>query len=108
MNVILDLLDPRSAWEALGHEFRVLACIRLWRGEDVVRVPLAALFRQGDQWSVFLIVEGRAVTAPVSIDHRDTEFAEVTSGLSVGDLVIAPSERSDRRWLRRGKVLDPP
>jgi HlyD family secretion protein len=94
VNVILDLLEPRTAWEALGHEFRVFVRIRIWRGEDVVRVPLAALFRRGDQWAVFKVMEGGAVTTSVSIDHRDTRFAEVTEGLSPGDVVILhPSDQ---------------
>lgn len=94
VNVLLDLLDPRSAWEQLGHEYRVDVRIRLWRGMDVVRVPLAALFRQGSQWSVFKVVDGRAATTPVSIDHRDAQFAEVTGGLSPGDVVVLhPSDQ---------------
>ena len=94
MNVLLNLLDPRSAWEALGHEFRVLVRIRVWRGDDVVRVPLAALFRLGDQWSVFKVVDGKAVTSPVTIDHRNTHFAEVLEGLQPGDVVILhPSDQ---------------
>ena len=94
VNVILDLLDPRSAWEELGHEFRVFVKIRVWEGEDVLRVPLAALFRRGDQWSVFRVVDGRAVVTPVTIDHRDTKLAEVTDGLAPGDVVVLhPSDQ---------------
>lgn len=88
VNAILDLTDPRTAWERLGHEFRVFVRIRVWLGEDVVRVPLAALFRSGEQWSVFKMVDGEAVIAPVSIDHRDDVFAEATEGLAAGDIVV--------------------
>lgn len=94
VNVLLDLLDPRSAWEALGHEFRVLVRIRVWRGDDVIRVPLAALYRRGEDWSVFKVVDGRAVETPVSIDHRNAHFAEALSGLEPGDVVILhPSDQ---------------
>ncbi|MGH6926208.1 MAG: efflux RND transporter periplasmic adaptor subunit [Propylenella sp.] len=94
VNVLLDLNDQRSAWERLGHEFRVFVRIRVWRGEDVVRVPLAALFRRGPQWSVFKVVDGRAVLTPVTIDHRDSVFAEVTDGLAQGDVVVLhPSDQ---------------
>ncbi len=94
VNAILDLIDPQSAWERLGHEFRVFVRIRLWRGEDVVRVPLAALFRSGAQWSVFKVVAGRAELTPVTIDHRDAFFAEVTDGLEAGDVVVLhPSDQ---------------
>jgi HlyD family secretion protein len=94
VNVMLDLLDPRSAWEMLGHEYRVFVRIRVWRGEDVVRVPLAALFRSGAEWSVFKVVNGEAKLTPVSIDHRDTSLAEVTDGLAAGDVVVLhPSDQ---------------
>ncbi len=103
VNVILDLIDPRSAWEALGHEYRVLVRIRVWRGEDIVRVPLAALFRQGEQWAVFKVVDGRAVTTPVTIDHRDSRLAEVTDGLQPGDVVILhPSDQ-----IENGVAVEP-
>ncbi len=94
VNVMLDLLDPRAAWEALGHDYRVFVRIRIWRGDDVVRVPLAALFRSGTQWSVFKVVDGRAVLTPVTIDHRNTTHAEVTEGLEAGDVVVLhPSDQ---------------
>jgi HlyD family secretion protein len=94
VNVRLDLLDPQAAWERLGHEFRVYVRIRVWRGEDVIRVPLAALFRRGADWAVFRVVNGKARATPVSIDHRNTEFAEVLEGLSPGDIVILhPSDQ---------------
>jgi HlyD family secretion protein len=94
VNVVLDLMDPRAAWERLGHEFRVFVRIRVWRGEDVVRVPLAALFRSGDQWSVFKVVDGHAELTPVAIDHRDNSFAEVADGLAAGDVVVLhPSDQ---------------
>jgi HlyD family secretion protein len=94
VNVLLDLLDPRSAWEALGHEFRVMVRISVWRGDDVVRVPLSALYRRGDGWTVFRVVDGRAVETAVRIDHRDARFAEVVEGLEPGDTVILhPSDQ---------------
>jgi HlyD family secretion protein len=88
VNVLLDLIDPPDLWSRLGHEFRVYARITVWRGEDVVRVPLAALFRSGPEWAVFRVSEGRAVLTAITIDHRDASEAEVTSGLSPGDVVV--------------------
>lgn len=94
VNVILDLLDPHSTWQTLGNEYRVFVRIVTWRGEDVVRVPLAALFRRGDQWSAFKVVNGTAEMTSVAVDHRDRRFAEVKAGLAPGDVVILhPSDQ---------------
>jgi HlyD family secretion protein len=88
VNVILDPVDSGAGWERLGHEFRVYARIRVWRSENVVRVPLAALFRRGEEWAVFRVADGEAVLTPVVIEHRDQRLAEVSQGLSDGDVVI--------------------
>jgi HlyD family secretion protein len=88
VNVVLDPVDSGAGWERLGHAFRVYARIRVWRGENVVRVPLAALFRRGEEWAVFRVVDGEAVLTPVAIDHRDERLAEVSDGLSEEDVVI--------------------
>ncbi len=94
VNVVLDLVEPPTDWRRLGHAFRVYARIRLWQGEDVVRVPLAALFRRGAQWSVFRVADGVAVLTPVTIDHRDTQHAQVVDGLAPGDTVVLyPGDR---------------
>ncbi|MYZ48200.1 efflux RND transporter periplasmic adaptor subunit [Propylenella binzhouense] len=93
VNTVLDLVAPAAQTKRLGHEYRVDVRIVLWRGE-VVRVPLAALFRQGADWAVFKVVDGKAALTRVKIDHRNTAQAEVTAGLSPGDVVILhPSDR---------------
>ena len=90
----LDLIDPREAWKRLGHDFRVMVHITTWQSDGVVRVPLGALFRKGSDWTVFRVVDGKAVTTTVELGHRNNEFAEVTEGLAVGDsVVLHPSDR---------------
>ena len=65
-----------------------------WSGEDILTVPVGALFRQGEDWAVFSLKDGRASTAIVKIGHRNGRMAEVLSGLSSGDRVILhPSDR---------------
>jgi HlyD family secretion protein len=94
VKVILDLLDPRLAWESLGNEYRVFVRIREWRGENAVRVPLAALYRVGDAWSVFRVADGKAAQTSVKLGRRNARFAEVLDGLSTGDTVILhPSDQ---------------
>lgn len=94
VNVELDLLDPPESWRKLGHDFRVFARIVVWRSDSVLLVPLSALFRQGEDWAVFAIADGEAVVTTVEIGHRNSRFAEVTSGLELGQRVILhPSDR---------------
>ena len=94
VDATLDISDPYEKWQGLGHEYRVMAHIRTWKGGDVVKVPVGALFRRGADWSVFRVVDGKAKLTKVLLDHRNTHFAEVLSGLSEGDTVVLhPSDQ---------------
>lgn len=93
VNVLIDFTDPSEMWSALGDEFRVEVRIVIWERDDVVKVPTSSLFRQKDQWAVFLSEDGRAVLREVQIGRRNGLEAEVLEGLSEGDRVIAyPSD----------------
>ncbi|NNE24040.1 MAG: HlyD family efflux transporter periplasmic adaptor subunit, partial [Rhizobiales bacterium] len=96
VNVLLELTDPPQDWAALGHEFRVFVKIAQWQSNDVLRAALSALFRDGNDWAVYKLVEGRAQLTGISIDHRNAHVAEVVGGLNEGDEVILyPSDRVD-------------
>jgi HlyD family secretion protein len=74
--------------KALGDGYRVEARITLWEGADVVQVPESALFRQGEQWAVFLAQDGKARLRPVKLGQRNGLRAQVLEGLVPGDTVI--------------------
>jgi HlyD family secretion protein len=94
VDVFLDVIDPHDIWKRLGHEFRVMVHIPVWREPDVVRVPLGALFRSGNEWQVYVVEEGRARIRPVAIGQRNNEWAQLVDGLAVGETVILhPSDR---------------
>ena len=94
VDATLDIADPYEKWEGLGHQYRVMAHIRTWRGGDVVQVPVGALFRRGADWQVFRVVGGKAVLTKVLLGHRNNRSAEVLSGLGEGDTVVLhPSDR---------------
>jgi HlyD family secretion protein len=94
VETILEFTDPPEMWRRLGHEFRVIVRISVWRQDDVVQVPLGALFRQGAQWAVYVFDEGRAVLRNVEIGERSLEAAQIISGLSPNERVILhPSDR---------------
>ena len=91
--VILDVADPASAPE-LGDGFRVVAHINVWEGRDVVSVPVAALFRQANDWAVYRVTGSRAMIQRIEIGRRNESYAEVTSGLEAGATVIVhPSDQ---------------
>jgi HlyD family secretion protein len=94
VNVILDLDSQLHARHALGDGFRVEARIVIWERDDVLRVPTGALFRQDDDWAVFLVHDDQALLRPVLIGHRNSLYAEVLEGLEEGDRVILhPSDQ---------------
>jgi HlyD family secretion protein len=76
----------------LGHGYRVETRIIVWRAEDVLRVPSSALFRVGERWSVFVMVDGVATQRQIDISHNNGIQAQVVSGLTEGEqVVIYPS-----------------
>ncbi len=94
VDAVLDLDGDANDWAGLGHEFRVMVHINLWHADDAVRVPMGALFRRGDEWHVFKVVEGAAQSVLVDIDHRNNTYAEVLDGLAPDDVVILhPNDR---------------
>lgn len=94
VRVMLDLLAPPEARPGLGNNFRVFVSVVEWAGADVPQVPISALFRQGEDWAVYRVVEGRAEPARIQIGRRTGLMAEVLAGLAEGDRVIAyPGER---------------
>ncbi len=94
VNVIIDFADPPAARARLGHGYRVEVGIVVWQAEDVLRVPLGALFRVGEAWAVFVEADGRSRLREVGIGHRNSAFAEVLEALEDGArVVLHPSDR---------------
>jgi len=88
VRTIIDITEPPSAWRNLGHDYRVVVHVVIWKGTHVLTVPIGALFRVNDQWAVFRNENGRARTTEIVIGHRNSRVAEVSSGLSEGDQVV--------------------
>ncbi len=94
VNVIIDFASETARDIArLGHGYQVDATIFLWREEDVLRVPIGALFRSDDgDWRVFVVDGGRARERAVRIGHLNDEYGEVLEGLeSEEDVILNPS-----------------
>jgi HlyD family secretion protein len=94
VNVIVDILTPPQDRPGVGDNFRVEARIVTWESENTLKIPAGALFRRGQQWTVFTIENGRATLRPVETGHSNGKETEIISGLSPNDTVILyPGER---------------
>jgi HlyD family secretion protein len=59
-----------------------------------LKVPLSALFRHGDGWSVFIVEDARARRHAVEIGHRSQFEAEILGGLEESAaLILHPSNQ---------------
>ena len=88
VNVIFDFVDPAAAWAALGDAFRVEVRVVTWEAPNVLKVPTSALFREGERWAVYEVLNGRARRSVVDLGHQTGQEAEVNGGLSEGTRVI--------------------
>jgi HlyD family secretion protein len=94
VNVIVDFTDPPERWRRLGHGYRVEPRIILAAAGDALKVPRAALFRDGDNWAVFVRDSGRARLRHVELGLENGLEAEIRKGLAAGDeVVLQPGDR---------------
>jgi HlyD family secretion protein len=94
VNVIIDIVSPRDEWTRLAHGFQIDARIVLAERPDVLKVPLTALFRDGNEWAVFVVAGGRAALRHVTLGERNGIEAEIATGLATGErVVLHPSDR---------------
>ena len=93
VDVLVDLLPNPMALERVADGFRVDAVIEVSREDDVLLIPLAALFRHGEEWATFQVVDGRARLVPLRIGNRGDELASALTGIDEGAKVIVyPSD----------------
>lgn len=88
VNVLIDFLDPREEWAAIGDGYRVEAAITVWTSDDVVQAPVGAVFRDGDAWAVFRVDDGRARLTRIDAGRNDGRSVQILSGLEPGQRVI--------------------
>lgn len=93
VRVILTLRGDPNDWQLLGHGFRVIAQINLWKGDNVLSIPVGALFRDGSDWATYAVQDGRARLRIITLGERNESFAQVLSGVTAGDqVVLHPSD----------------
>jgi HlyD family secretion protein len=86
-NVILQFKDkPADSLQA--HDFRVDVRVVVGETKNAVRVPLGALFRRGNGWALYKLVDDRAKLTEVQVAEADPHFRAITAGIAEGDDVI--------------------
>lgn len=94
VTVVLRLTGAPDDWQGLGHGFRVIARIALWREEGVLTIPVGALFRDGPDWATYVVRDRRAEVQRIVLGERNEDYAQVLEGLAAGDRVILhPSDQ---------------
>jgi len=89
VNVISDIISTPEEIKGLGDGYRVDASFVIWKGASVLKVPISSLFRHAKGWAVFVVREGHARRRAIKTGHINGLFAEVISGLSENESVIA-------------------
>jgi HlyD family secretion protein len=93
VNVVIDLVSPPEQWRTLGDGYRVEARIIVREEPDALKVPAGAVFREGEQSTVFVFDGSRARKRVVEVGHRNGIEATIANGLEVGELVVVyPSD----------------
>jgi HlyD family secretion protein len=92
VNVIVDL-EPATAGvpptaAQLGDGFRVDARITVSSHSGALLVSTAALVRDGQQWRVFVVVDGHARARPVQLQDRNADVAWLKDGLREKEAVV--------------------
>lgn len=99
VNVLIDITSPPEQWRALGDGYRVGVRIVALARDDVLRVPVSAVFpsvlprtqANGDaarEMAVFVVDAGQARLRTVEVGGRNGEEAWIVSGLRAGERVI--------------------
>jgi len=88
VNTLIKFTDPPEALTQLGHGFRVEVQIVIWEKQDALVVPSSALFREGEDWAVFIVKDDVATIKTVNIARNNGREAQVIDGLVAGDQVV--------------------
>lgn len=92
VRVIADITSPREIWRRLGDGYRVEARFVIWEGNDILQIPASALFRQGKEWAVFAVENGRAKLRTIKVGQQAGLIVQALSGIKAGEQVITHPE----------------
>ena len=87
VNVVIDFAGETGPGN-LGDGFRVEVRIVTWQETAVLKAPVGALFRRGEEWAAFLVDGGRARLRPLQVGQRNDREGQILNGLSEGQTVV--------------------
>ncbi|GAB4547983.1 MAG: HlyD family efflux transporter periplasmic adaptor subunit [Pleurocapsa sp.] len=99
VNVIADFVDEKVP---LGDRYRVDTRTVVWSGQDILIIPLSALFRcdssnnriVSNTWCTFVVKDDKAVKREIKVSQRNNFEAAIAEGLKAGESVILhPTEQ---------------
>src|SRR6056297_1484246 len=94
VDVVFDLISPFAQRPSLGHGFSVYLRVIEWEKDEVLQIPLSALFRQGGEWAVFVAEDRTARLRTIRTGRTNDHSVEIIHGLSDLDQVLMhPNER---------------
>ncbi len=66
----------------------------VWEAERALQAPTGALFRRGQEWAAYTVVDGRARSKRVVTGRSSATRTQILEGLSEGEPVILyPGDR---------------
>jgi HlyD family secretion protein len=94
VNVIIDLASEFSEWSRLGHGYQVDVDIVIWKKKELLTVPVTALFRDQQEWAIFLANNNTVEKRIIKIGRKNAFRAEVISGMQEDDwFILYPNEQ---------------
>lgn len=88
VNTVVDILSPPEQWATLGDGYKVDVRILMQTAENVLLLPVSALFPAGPGSAVMVIEEGTAKLRDVEVAARNGSHAWIRTGVSLGTEVI--------------------
>jgi len=85
VNVIADFTGSHAT---LADAFRIEARVIIWQSDNVLKVPVSALFRVQDGWAVFIVDNKRARQRTIDVGQRNAREVEILAGLEANERVI--------------------
>lgn len=85
VSVFIEFTEPTPE---LGNDYRVNAEIIVEQAEQTLAVPITALFRQDQQWQVFVYYDGQIEQRAVKVGFQSGIYRQILQGLEPGMHVV--------------------